>query len=81
MILLVDEKDCEEVCPNCSRDWLGNNEQTKSAMKPSPKTKELQHKGVQQNVTFNPCERGGYEGWGGGGGVHLCIPLKLLVII
>ena len=80
MILLVDEKDCEKVFLNCSRDWLGNNEQTKSAMKPSPKTKELQHKGVQQNVMFNQCERDGY--WGGGGwGVHLCIPLKLLVII
>ena len=23
LILLVDEKECEELCRNCSRDWLG----------------------------------------------------------
>ena len=46
MIFFVDEKEFEEVCRNCSQDWLGNNEQTKSTMKPSPKSKELQHVGV-----------------------------------
>ena len=51
-------------------------------MKPSPKTKELQHVGVQQNFMFNQCEGGGYlRGGGGGGGVHLCILLKLRTII
>ena len=37
-------------------------------MKPSPKTKELQHVGVQQNFMFNQCEGGGYLRGGGGGG-------------
>ena len=50
-------------------------------MKPSPKTKELQHVGVQQNFMFNQCQGGGHLRGGGGGGVHLCILLKLLTII
>ena len=50
-------------------------------MKPSPKTKELQRVGVQQNFMFNQCEGGGYLRGGGEGGVHLCILLKLLTII
>ena len=38
--------------------------QTQLTMKPSPKTKELQHVAVQQNFMFNQCQGGGY--WGGG---------------
>ena len=70
MILLVAEKECEEVCRNCSQDWLGNNEQRKAAMEPSPTTKELQHKWVQENFMFSQCERGGYLG---GWGVSTCV--------
>ena len=45
---------------NCSQDWLGNNEKTKSTMKHSSQTKELQHKWVQQHFMFIfQCERGG----------------------
>ena len=41
-------------------------------MKPSPKTKELQHVGVQQNFMFNQCEGGGYLR-GGGEVVSTCV--------
>ena len=34
-------------------------------MKPSPKAKELQHVGVQQNFMSNQCEGGGLLGGGG----------------
>ena len=46
-------------------------------MKPSPKTKELQRVGVQQNFMFNQCEGGGYLRGGGGRWCPLVYTVKV----
>ena len=66
MILLVDERSVRRYVTTAHRIGWENNEQTKLTTKPSPKTKELQHMGVQQNFMSNQCEGSG-QLWGGGG--------------
>ena len=71
------KKECERwIYCNCSQDWLGNNEKTKSTMKHSPKQKSCNISGYNNILCsfFNVKEVG--SGRGGGG-----ILLKLLGII